>query len=421
MAAAVPSKDVTINDNEDFNLLSLPEMYVKVSDHFSSLVLPIDESVGTGDASDEELSDIIDMIQALQIRINETGLFSKGEEIDEHPTSSLKYLFLDYFAAKFHGKWRNVDERAFHLLLSKKHYENFKKICVELKVLDEDEAKELRLEKEQDDDDDDDDDNVDNADSSSSSSKGKRSPGKKSSTSTLTPEQARIMKINKYKRDIACKKTIALLRHKLNNLKSKQFTDDGTEIEDDEADIRELYILQLQSYLRDTLDELSLLVQEIQMLQMMKSMKSNTVSNDGTNSSSSSSSSSTSGYSGTSNTGISIIKMNKTSDGQIIQTREQVKANVFQPRMSEPTMTLQEFGDLEYARAMERKAKEEQIARDGGIPGEVLDYKRLHQQGKEDDEELVDAATGKARGWDEWKECSSANWKGAGNKANKRY
>ena len=112
-------KSTMIHDSNDMNLLSLSEIYEKVSNYFTSIILPNDEDVGTTDATDEELSDIIELITLLQTRVDETGLFSKDEEIDEHPTSSIRYLFIDYFAAKFHGKWRNIDERAFHLLLSK--------------------------------------------------------------------------------------------------------------------------------------------------------------------------------------------------------------------------------------------------------------------------------------------------------------
>lgn len=395
-------KSTMIHDSNDMNLLSLPEIYEKVSNYFTSIILPNDEDVGTTDATDEELSDIIELITLLQTRVDETGLFSKDEEIDEHPTSSIRYLFIDYFAAKFHGKWRNIDERAFHLLLSKKHFENFKKICIEMKIMNDEEAKELRLGRYEEEEEEEDD----------HGSSG-RSPKKKSTT--LTPNEARMMKINKYKRDNACKKAIALLRQKLKNSKSQQ---SGESELDEETDTRELYVLQLQSYLRDTIDEIPLIVQEIQMLQMMKSLKSSATVGDHSHGTGCSSSSS-SGNNMSSN-GISVIKLNKTPDGQIIQTREQVKADVFKPRMSEPTMTLQEFGDLEYARAMERKAKEEQLAREGN-DGEVLDFQRLYQQGKEDNESLMDAATEKARGWDEWTESSSANWKGAGNKANKRY
>ena len=383
----------------DPSSLSLPEIYEMVSNHFTSLVCPIDESTGTKETTDEELSSVIDLVEMLQMRCNEAALFSKGEEINEHPTSSLKYLFQDYYAAKFHCQWRNVDERAFHLVLAKKHFEAFKKMCLDMKVMDEAEVRELRLEVDEDESDDDEYDTR---------------RGRKKSLGAITADEARMMKINKFKRDAICKKRITSLRQKLSSI-SKGNNENGEEQIDHETDIREMYILQLQSYFRDTLDELPRILQEVQMLQMMKSMKENTAIVDGSTTSIPSTHFDDKGN----GEGISVIRLNKSPDGSIVQTREHVKANVFVPRMSEPSMTLQEFGDLEYARAMERKAKEEQITSEGS--GEVLDFKRLHEQGKEDNEGLMDAATDKARGWDEWKEVSSTNWRGAGNKANKRF
>jgi hypothetical protein len=48
----------------------------------------------------------------------------------------------------------------------------------------------------------------------------------------------------------------------------------------------------------------------------------------------------------------------------------------------------------------------------------VRSYKQLEEQGKEDNEELVDKATDYERYWDEWKE---QNPKGIGNKMGKLF
>ena len=113
--------------------------------------------------------------------------------------------------------------------------------------------------------------------------------------------------------------------------------------------------------------------------------------------------------------GISVTRLTKTPDGRILSTREQVIGSVFQPRMAAPSMTLEEFGDQQRKEALAREAAE----RDAPKP--ERNYRQLHADGDEDDDELMDRATEKDRAWDEWKESTSANWRGAGNKAGKRY
>jgi len=113
--------------------------------------------------------------------------------------------------------------------------------------------------------------------------------------------------------------------------------------------------------------------------------------------------------------GISVTRLTKTPDGRILSTREQVIGSVFQSRMAPPSMTLEEFGDQQREEALAREAAE----RDAPMP--ERNYRQLHADGDEDDEELMDRATEKDRAWDEWKESSSTNWRGAGNKVGKRY
>jgi hypothetical protein len=113
--------------------------------------------------------------------------------------------------------------------------------------------------------------------------------------------------------------------------------------------------------------------------------------------------------------GISVTRLSKTSDGRIVSSREKVISSVFQPRMAAPSMSLEEFGDLQRAEALAREASER------NAPTPERNYRQLLADGEEDDEELMDKATEKDRAWDEWKECSSTNWRGAGNKAGKRF
>lgn len=94
-------------------------------------------------------------------------------------------------------------------------------------------------------------------------------------------------------------------------------------------------------------------------------------------------------------------------------SRETVKSSVFGMGIAPPTMSLEEFGDLERAAAMERSAQEA-----NSESGATKRYKDLVQAGLEDDDELLDAATEADRAWDDWKDQNPRGW---GNKMGKRF
>ena len=119
-----------------------------------------------------------------------------------------------------------------------------------------------------------------------------------------------------------------------------------------------------------------------------------------------------------SSNGLYITKLTKSADGSIISSREHVKSSVFQPRMSKPTMSLEEYGDLQKSLALSR---ENDDSNNHNQVQEANSYEQLCLSGREDNEELVDQVILKERNWDDWKESSSKNWKGAGNKLGKRF
>lgn len=55
-----------------------------------------------------------------------------------------------------------------------------------------------------------------------------------------------------------------------------------------------------------------------------------------------------------------------------VRSRETIKSNVFVPRMEGPSISLEEFGDMEKAAAMERSKKQAEGDAEGC--GEVLRY-----------------------------------------------
>ena len=88
--------------------------------------------------------------------------------------------------------------------------------------------------------------------------------------------------------------------------------------------------------------------------------------------------------------------------------KEKFKAQVFRPGHNLPTMTLEEFADMEVAEAIERKKRQDAAEKSRDRPRKM---KELIEAGEEDDEELVDKATKRDRDWDNWKDM---NPKGVG-------
>ena len=88
-------------------ILPLPELFALTSRRFSHLVLDEAEESAHGPKRaeekpiDEQLAEALEGVELLQKRVKENALFSAGEQIDEHPTSSLQYLLAHYYAGHF--------------------------------------------------------------------------------------------------------------------------------------------------------------------------------------------------------------------------------------------------------------------------------------------------------------------------------
>ena len=65
--------------------LPLPELFSICSNYFDTIILS--ESSTT---SDNTLEEMIQVSELAKVKVREEAMFSKGETIDEHPTSSLK-------------------------------------------------------------------------------------------------------------------------------------------------------------------------------------------------------------------------------------------------------------------------------------------------------------------------------------------
>jgi immunoglobulin-binding protein 1 len=172
---------------------------------------------------------------------------------------------------------------------------------------------------------------------------------------------------------------------------------------------RESHTLQLESYAREALDELSNLSREKAMLVQMVTAESNR--RDSSSSGAAHDDRVRQSVHSQQGQGLEVTHLSKVG-GQLRMQKEVVRANVFKPTVAPPTMTLEEFADIELADAMAR-AEQEKLA-----PVADRRYEQLLAEGLEDDEELMDVAAVKDRAWDDWKEDHP---KGYGNKANKRF
>ena len=110
-------------------------------------------------------------------------------------------------------------------------------------------------------------------------------------------------------------------------------------------------------------------------------------------------------------TGISVTRTFKVGD-KLMMSRETVKATVFGMGIAPPTMSLDEFGDLQ------KQEAEERAAREAAAPPGTRKYKELLKDGEEDDDALMDEATMADRAWDDWKDNNPRGW---GNKMGKRF
>ena len=103
------------------------------------------------------------------------------------------------------------------------------------------------------------------------------------------------------------------------------------------------------------------------------------------------------------------------STGQLQVRKEEIRSQVFRPGWNQPTMTLEELGEMEMKQAIEREARQKQSeAEQKNAPRR---YDQLVRDGLEDNAELVDASAQLDRDWDDFKD---ANPRGMGNKMGDR-
>ena len=107
---------------------SLDSLFTRAESHLDHI--PNDAEKRT----DESILELIQTFELCQRKIQNESLFSKNEEIDDVPTSSIRYLSLPFYLAKAHGQVTNLYQRKSHLLVSKQLYDEFLRICKIMRI-----------------------------------------------------------------------------------------------------------------------------------------------------------------------------------------------------------------------------------------------------------------------------------------------
>jgi hypothetical protein len=87
--------------------LSLIELWNRSYKFFSDVIIDNFEKmeyINSPDEVDSYINDSIVVISCCADRVKTESLYSKNEDIDEFSTSTLKFLFLDYFKAKLNAQ-----------------------------------------------------------------------------------------------------------------------------------------------------------------------------------------------------------------------------------------------------------------------------------------------------------------------------
>ncbi len=237
----------------------------------------------------------------------------------------------------------------------------------------------------------------------------------------------RALKIGRFRRERAGKERLRELNYLLDKLQHKKRGGKGCgEGEDEEVDEGELEEVErertklwIEMGARKVLDEWHMLRQEMKILSMMQKESGGGgggVGERGAGRGDTRQRPVQNGRASNCSSGMQVTHIDKGGPGGQLRIRqEELRARVFQPGYSLPTVSLEEFAAQEVAAVEEREAKAKLAA---DAPAGPRRYKQLEEEGKEDETELVEEAAFHDRAWDDWKD---ANPRGSGNKMGKRF
>lgn len=208
-------------------IVSVESLFAKVKENIHRL-----SNEESSKIDDEYILSTNKLIEECKAAVDREGLFSKNEEVDDVPTTSLKYLLLDYYLGKSHLQFKEPTGRKFHLLDGQRRYECFIKTCNHLRIITDSEVDAM------------DDDE-----------------GGPVTSASLAAKRER--KIANYKAEKLAKERRRELEAIVSNC---------SEDIDREEELRELSLLQLKLRAKECINEMEMIETELTMLQLKETM-----------------------------------------------------------------------------------------------------------------------------------------------------
>ena len=355
-----------------------------LSERFLTAIALVDSSPG----------DAVSHLQELQKQVAALALFSTNEGIQDMSTKSLPLLALEFHLAMAHLACRaqTSSERKSHVVTSIDLFSSYLQRLEELELLSKEHTKDyhdlLDMTNEEED---------------------KRSAVARTQGQQREAKIARFRAKQQAQQEVERLKSLQQRRGRLETLPDEEM--DGF---DEESLERQVAIKNLNVHAAEALDEWFQAQRELPMIEMAIQMEERrsaeelhrgvtTDKNDDKRQPLS---------------GKPLQVTHITQDaltGHLKMQKEEIRSKVFQPGWNQPTMTLEELGDLEMKQAIEREARQKSSeAEQKNAPRR---YDQLVKDGLEDNVDLVDASAQLDRDWDDFKDANPRGW---GNKMGDR-
>lgn len=370
---------------------------------------PLDASARAGN---DDIRQGLTLFNEISRRVHSLGLLSSNEELDDVATADLKYVLVDFYLGILHsqvpleGEKGDMGKRQIGIGKALTSFETYMQRCEQLGLLkgeDQQAWAGARAEEEEE----------GSADGHDDDQRRRAVlPTKGIGVSSGNMNVQRTQKIERFRKLKTARERLRVLNHLLvkvkDSTKEAGAGEQGKNREEPSGEEEELERERSKLWIKmgvwKVLDEWTMLKQEQEILAMMRTQGGERRKEEkGTQGSSA-------------RGGVQVTHIDKTGPGGQLRIRqEDLRARVFQPGYTLPTVSLEEFAAQELAAAQERKAKEERRA---GNLSEPRRYAQLEEEGKEDDARLVEEAAYQDRTWDDWKD---AHPRGSGNKLGKRF
>lgn len=368
------------------NSTKLDENDASLSERFASAIALIDS----------DPTNAVSQLQEIQKQVASMSLFSSNETVEDVSSKSMPLLALEFHLAMAHlaCPTPKSSDRKVHVMSSIDLFSSYLQHLEELELLSKQQTKDYHdlLDMTNDTDD---------------------AP----SSSVITQGQQREAKIERFRAKQETKKQVERLKS-LQERRVRLGTEPLDEMDgfDEESLERQVALKSLEMYASEALDEWMQAQRELPMIQMaieMENKRNAEVRHKGINTRNDQDHDKRQPLSGKP---LQVTHITQDAvTGQLKMQKEEIRSKVFQPGWNQPTMTLQELGELELKQAREREERQKVVeAQNKNAPRR---YDQLVKDGLEDNADLVDASAQLDRDWDNFKD---ENPRGCGNKMGDR-